>query len=309
MKVIYDRKNWNEEAVVATVGFFDGVHPGHRFLIRAMRTLAREQQLPTAIITFPKHPGVVLRPDYRPKVLNSFEEKMELLATTGIDYVIVIDFTTTLATFTAQAFITTVLVPEWKVKVLFVGYDHRFGFQRAEGFEKYLVYGQLCGMEVVSVSSFNNDQGVAVSSSMIRSLIENGEMTVVSSLLGYHYQIKGQVVNGQHVGRQLGFPTANLIVDEKFKVIPRNGLYAVRIIINEQKYYGVLYIGLRPTIEYDDSLRIEVNIFEFSKDIYDESIVVEFIDFIREDRKFDSFVELREQMKKDKAIALQLIHK
>lgn len=299
MKVIYDINDWKERAVVATIGFFDGVHPGHRFLLQEMQELATERNLPSAVITFPVHPRVVLQSDYQPKLLNSFEEKLTLLSETGIDYVIVMDFTPELASLTARAFIADILSAQWHVKTLLIGYDHRFGHLRAEGFEQYAIYGKECGMEIIEASSYS-EKGVAVSSSAIRRLIEDGDVASASRLLGYHYHLKGHVVDGHKVGRRLGFPTANIVVDEKFKVIPKNGSYAVWIEVEGKRYKGMLYIGSRPTIAYDKERSIEVNIFDFSENIYQKPIVVEFVDFIREDMKFDSLDELREQMEKDK---------
>ena len=348
MKVIYDIENWKEEAVVATIGFFDGVHPGHRFLLWELRKLADEHRIPSAIITFSTHPRIVLHSDYQPKLLNSFDEKLELLSTTGVDYIIVINFTTSIAALSAHDFITEILSTKLRVKTLLIGYDHRFGFQRAEGFEQYVTYGKECGMEVIKASSFagkefvddstvllQNEEdsnfdifvdrvqhlpaegmpcinpkgykGLAVSSSSVRRLILKGDVAAASRLLGYPYRLKGHIVNGYKVGRTIGFPTANIAIDEKFKVIPMSGSYAVWIIIDNLQYNGMLYIGSRPTLEYVDPISIEVNIFDFSEDIYSKSVVVEFVEFIREDIKFDSLDDLREQMSSDKLIAEKLL--
>ena len=303
MKIIYDRNDWVEEAVVATIGFFDGIHCGHCFLLQEMRKHAKEHGIPDAVITFPVHPSVILHSDFQPQLLNSFDEKMALFAKTGIDYVIVMDFTPELAALTAREFISTVLVPEWRVQTLFVGYDHRFGRRQPEEIEQELTDGKYFGLEVIKASSFRSDNGLVVSSSVIRHLIETGDVAEASRLLGYPYRLKGHVVNGRQVGRRLGFPTANMAVDEKFKVIPRSGSYAVQITIDDTKYDGMLYIGARPTIGPDDTLHIEAHIFDFSKDIYNESITVEFVDFIREDRRFDSPDELRVQIQRDKTQA------
>ena len=307
MKIIYDKKDWQEEAVVATVGFFDGVHTGHRFLLQEMCNRAKERRLPAAIITFPAHPRVVLHSDYQPKLLNSFDERLTLLSMTGIDYIIVMNFTPELATLSAREFITAVLASEWHVKTLLIGFDHRFGYQREDGVIQYADYGRTFGMEVVSVGSFNSDKGLAVSSSVIRRLIETGDMAAVSQLLGYHYRLKGRVVNGHRIGHKMGFPTANIAVDEPLKMIPRNGSYAVRVTVDGQRYNGMLYIGSRPTIEGDNSLRIEAHIFDFAKDIYNKPITVEFVAFIREERKFDSLKTLSVQIEEDRKIAKQFL--
>lgn len=302
MKVIYDRNEWKEKEIVATIGFFDGVHPGHRFLLREMLELAKVRKLPSAVITFPVHPRIVLQSDYQPKLLNSFDEKLELLSKTGIDYVIVMDFTPELAALTAQTFITDVLSAQWHVSTLLIGHDHRFGHQRAEGFEQYVAYGRACGMEIVKATSYS-EKGVAVSSSAIRRLIERGDVETASHLLGYYYRLKGHVVGGHKVGRLIGFPTANIAVDEKFKVIPQSGSYAVWIKVDNKRYKGMLYIGSRPTVNNGNNLSIEVNIFDFSADIYNQPITVEFVKFIREDMKFNSLDELREQMEADRCAA------
>ena len=299
MKIVYQIKDWDEKAVIATIGFFDGVHPGHCFLLQEMQHLASQRHIPSAVITFPVHPRVVLNADYQPKLLNSFDEKLSLLSETGIDYIIVMDFKPALAAMTAREFIGAVLVPQWHVRTLIVGYNHRFGYHRTEGFENYVLDGKDFGLEVIQTSSFSADKDIAVSSSMIRRLIEAGDVAAASRLLGYHYRLKGCVIDGNQKGRELGFPTANITVEDKYKVIPRNGSYVVRISIGDKNYDGMLYIGSRPTISTDDSLRIEVHIFDFSEDIYGKSVTVEFIDFIREEKKFTSLSELREQMMTD----------
>lgn len=299
MKIINDIKDWREDAVVTTIGFFDGVHPGHRFLLREMQDLAKNRNLPSAVITFPVHPRIILQSDYQPKLINSFEEKLALLSDTGIDYVIVMDFTPELAALSAREFIMDVLAAKWHVETLLIGYDHRFGYMRTEGFEQYVIYGKECGMEIIKAFSYS-EKGVAVSSSAVRRMIECGDMETASRLLGYNYHLKGHVVNGHRIGRQIGFPTANIVVDEKFKIIPKDGSYAVWIEIDGKRYKGMLYIGSRPTIENGNERSIEVNIFDFSENIYNKSITVEFVNFIREDMKFDSLNELRDQMQKDK---------
>ena len=306
MNVIYDIENWNVEAVVATIGFFDGVHPGHRFLLDEMIDVSKKRGLPSAIITFSTHPRVVLHSDYQPKLLNSFDEKIELLSKTGVDYIVVMDFTTELASLTAHEFITGVLADKLHVKTLLIGYDHRFGYQRVEGFEQYVVYGRECGMEVVMASSYS-DKGMVVSSSVVRSLIGSGDVATASQLLGYPYHLKGHVVDGQKLGRSIGFPTANIAVDERFKVIPHYGSYAVRIIIDGKRHDGMLYVGSRPTLNDDDVVSIEANIFDFSDDIYGQKVTVEFVDFIREDMKFDSIDELAGQMYNDKITACKML--
>jgi len=299
MKVIDDIKDWDAGATAATIGFFDGVHLGHRYLLAELRRLAAMRGLPSAVITFSRHPRIVLQSDYQPKMLNSFDEKIELLAETGADYAFIMDFTSGLAALSADKFIKDILRNNLNIKMLLIGYDHRFGYKRAEGFEKYAEYGSECGIEVVSASSFSN-AGAAVSSSAVRRYIEAGNVAMAARLLGYDYRLKGHVVGGAKIGRSIGFPTANIAVDEAFKVIPLHGSYAVWVVIDGRYMKGMLYVGSRPTVD-DGVPSIEVNIFDFSDDIYGKEVMVEFVEFVRSDEKFASLEELAVQMMKDKS--------
>ncbi|MDR1524660.1 MAG: riboflavin biosynthesis protein RibF [Tannerella sp.] len=307
MKVIDDINKWKEEAVVATVGFFDGVHPGHRFLIGEMRRIAEERNLPAAIITFPVHPRVVLQADFRPELLTSFDEKLELLSATGIDYAVVMDFTPSLAALPARAFITDVLSGQWRVRTLLIGYDHRFGHLRSDGFEQYAAYGRACGMEVVGAEACSAG-GTTFSSSGVRRLLQKGDVAGAARALGYFYRLSGRVVKGCRLGRSIGFPTANIAVDEKCKIVPPAGSYAVWVIVGGERHKGMLYIGSRPTVNSDsDRVSIEVNIFGFSKDIYNEPVAVEFVEFVRDDMKLDSLDELKKQIRADKSKAGRIL--
>lgn len=295
-------KNINDipwKAPVATIGFFDGVHLGHRFLIEELKRLAAARGLPSAVITFPEHPRKVLHADYQPKLLNSFEEKLEQLATTGVDYCIVFDFTLELSKLTAREFIVNVLAKQLRVKALLIGYDHRFGHNREEGFEQYVGYGKACGMDVIEAAGFTENQ-IAVSSSEIRKSLLACRVEQAAGLLSYPYRLKGSIVSGYKVGRTLGFPTANIQVDETFKVIPGIGVYAVWVDLQNRRYKGMLYIGNRPTLNNGENITLEVNILDFSDDIYNNEITVSFIYYIRGDIRFDSLEELREQLNKDR---------
>jgi riboflavin kinase/FMN adenylyltransferase len=287
--------------LVATIGFFDGVHQGHRFLIRQMRDIARTRRLPSAVITFLQHPRVELHADYQPKLLNSFDEKLMHLAGTGIDYCIALEFTAALSQLTAEVFITSVLSRKWKVKTLLIGYDHRFGHDRADGFEQYVAYASACGMEVMKTPPFIDDR-VAVSSSEVRKQLAAGRVERATQLLTYPYQLKGHVVQGSRIGRTLGFPTANIQIDEPFKMLPLEGVYAVEVSLQEKKYKGMLYIGRRPTLSVGNQVTPEVHIFDFDGDLYADEISVSFIRYIRGDIRFHSLEELKEQLKRDKYV-------
>lgn len=306
MIVVRDTELLKGIELVATIGFFDGVHLGHRFLIGDMCEVAKYRGLPSAVITFPEHPRSVLHADYQPKLLNSFEEKMQQLATTGVDYCIVLDFTLELSRLMAKEFITSVLAERLHVKTLLIGYDHRFGHDRTDGFEQYVAYGADCGIDVMKASPY--DEGhTAVSSSEIRKLISNCEVEKAAHLLTYPYQLKGSIVSGYKVGRTLGFPTANIRVDEPFKVVPGIGVYAVWVDVVGQRYKGMLYIGDRPTLNNGSDISLEVNILDFSGDIYDDPIVVSFIHFVRGDIKFATLEELKEQLERDRRAVSEML--
>ena len=195
MIVVRDFDRLKEKELVATIGFFDGVHLGHRFLIDEMKEIAKARNLPSAVITFPKHPRAVLHTDYQPKLLNSFEEKLQQLETTGVDYCIVLDFTIELSRLSAKEFITSILAKSLHVKTLLIGYDHRFGHDRTDGFEQYVVYGTECGIEALKASPY--DEGnTAVSSSEIRKLLQAGNVAEAAYLLTYPYQLLGHIVSG-----------------------------------------------------------------------------------------------------------------
>lgn len=306
MIVIKDTDLLKRKKLAATIGFFDGVHLGHRFLIDELKDIAKAKNLPSAVITFPEHPRAVLHSDYQPKLLNSFEEKLEQLATTGIDYCIVLDFTIELSRLTAQEFITSILAEKLHTKVLLIGYDHRFGRDRKDGFEQYVQYGAACGMEVINASPYDEGR-TAVSSSEIRKLLATGQVEEADRLLTYPYQLHGTIVDGYKVGRKLGFPTANIRVDEPYKIIPGTGVYAVWVSLKEEKYKGMLYIGNRPTLDNGDNITLEVNILDFTGDIYNNEITVAFIYYVRGDVKFNSLEELKEQLKRDRKTVDRLL--
>jgi riboflavin kinase/FMN adenylyltransferase len=297
MRIIHEAKEKNGKAWVATVGFFDGVHRGHRFLIEEMRRMAAGCGLPAAVFTFPVHPRVVLQADYRPELLNSFDEKLARLSTTGIDYCAVLDFTPAMANLSARSFITNVLAEQWGVRTLWAGYDHRFGHLRADGFEEYVAFGAACGMEVRRASLLEAEGG-AISSSRIRRLLAEGRVEEAARGLTYAYRLKGHVVSGRQIGRKLGFPTANIDVDERFKVWPGMGVYAVRVHLGGACYKGMLSIGNRPTFDGKD-VAIEVHLLHFSGSIYQQFMEVEFIRYLRPNRKFDSLDALRTQLAED----------
>ena len=298
MNVIHHIEKKGTKGLLATVGFFDGVHTGHRHLIREMQRLADNRELSTAVFTFPVHPRIVLQTNYQPKLLNSTDEKLALLASTGIDYCVVMDFTPELAACSASDFIVDYLSGQWHVQCLLVGYDHRFGHNRTDGFEQYVGYGKGCGMEILSASSYEKD-AEKVSSSKIRQLLSECRVEEVANLLSYPYRLKGHVVGGYQVGRTIEFPTANIEIYDPLKLKPGSGVYAVWVYIDNVRYKGMLSIGNRPTLNGKQTT-IEVHVLHFSDTVYSQSIEVEFIRYLRANQKFKNIKALKAQLTKDR---------
>jgi riboflavin kinase / FMN adenylyltransferase len=291
---------------VVTIGTFDGVHLGHRKIISRLMELAQRQNGETVVLTFFPHPRMVLHPDdHGLKLLNTLEERISLIEKQGIDHLIVQPFTMEFSRQSSAEFVRNVLVSSLGAKTLVIGYDHHFGRNR-EG-----TYREL--EELAPVYNFGLEEiqeeivhEVAVSSTKIRKALEEGNISYANELLGYEYMLTGQVVKGDGVGKKLGFPTANIVVQEKFKLIPADGIYAVQIKTGEERYNGMLYIGNRPTFGKTQHM-IEVNIFDFEKDIYGKEITVYFRQRIRDDAKFASPEELSRQLEDDRQKALSVL--
>lgn len=302
------KKETGLSEVVGTLGFFDGVHIGHRHLIEQVKAEAKRLGLPSAVITFPVHPRKVLQADYQPKLLCGYEEKLEQLATTGVDYCISLPFTTELSKLDAEDFIAKVLHERIHVNTLLIGYDHRFGRNREHGFDQYVEHGKKVGMNIIQATEMRVDDE-DVSSSRIRRLLMKGDIETANRLLTYNYTLSGKIVEGYQVGRTIGFPTANVKAWEKYKVVPLLGVYAVLVHFQGKTLQGMLYIGTRPTLQDDSEISVEVNIFDFEGDLYNESLTVEFIDFIRGDEKFESIKQLVESIHKDKVNVIERLKK
>lgn len=305
MELIDSNHIIDHKPLVATIGFFDGVHRGHRYLIDQLLSIAKKKQLASAVITFPVHPRRALDTDFQPALLCGYEEKLKRLSETGLDYSISLNFTKEMSMFSARDFIHKILKEELNVSVLLIGYDHRFGHNRSDGFEEYKKYGAEVGIEVVEAQEL--DSGFNVSSSHIRRCLAQGDIEKANDMLGYKYTISGQIVEGFKVGRTIGFPTANIKIWEDFKVVPALGVYAVHVNIGAEKYKGMLYIGNRPTLHDGGGISLEVNIFDFDDDLYGKTLSVEFIEFVRLDEKFPSLQELVQQIHKDKETVKQIL--
>ena len=285
---------------VATIGFFDGVHAGHRCLIGQVVAEARCRGGSSLLVTFDRHPSLVLRPEAPLALLTTDDERQELLQATGADDIAVIPFTRQLAAMSARAFMDAVLKKELGVQVLVIGYDHRFGHGRKDTFEDYVRYGREIGIEVLQAEEL---AGVDhVSSSAIRRALQAGDVQHANSMLGYPYFLRGSVVGGFRIGRQLGYPTANILPLDLRKLIPKDGVYAVQVLTEKMRAAlgcpGMLYIGERPTFGGGERT-IEVHLLHFHGDLYDEQVEIRFLRFIREQRTFASAEELRQQLQAD----------
>lgn len=306
MKTIEDIDNFKNDGLVLTVGFFDGVHVGHQHLINCLRKVADEEGLQSAVLTFWPHPRIVLDEDYKPSLLNSMDEKFIHLSALPIDYCIKMPFSTELSNYFASDFMKKILKEKLNVKHLVVGYDHRFGRNREEGIEDYRAHGKEIGMKVSQATPFYMD-GFCISSSFIRSLLKSGEAKLASKYLGYPYQLKGTVIKGSQVGRKLGFPTANVELDINNKCLPKVGVYAVKVSLNEALHNGMLYIGSKPTFGGEKKISIEVNLFDFNEDIYGETICIELIDFVRKQERFENEEILKQNIASDKEKSLNIL--
>jgi riboflavin kinase / FMN adenylyltransferase len=288
---------------IVTSGTFDGVHLGHQKIISRLKEVAEKSSGETVLITFWPHPRMILKPeDDTLKLLNTFEEKVELLKQQGIQHLLRIPFTKEFSQITSQEFITSILVNTIGTKKLVIGYDHRFGNNREGSFEQLKLSGPAYGFDVEEIERQDVDH-VAVSSSKIRKALEEGDLETATHLLGRPYSISGQVVRGDKLGRVLGYPTANIDLDSRLKLIPADGIYAVTVQHEHTTFKGMLYIGNRPTVN-GTKRAIEVNIFEFNKEIYGETLTVHFHQLIRSDSKFQDLEALKMQLHQDKKDAL-----
>lgn len=294
---------------VASIGFFDGVHRGHRHLIRQVESAAKQRDMDAMLITFCRHPREVVQPDYIPQLLTSTREKVQLLEQADIQRLEVLNFDHEMSQLSAKDFMRQVLRDQLGVKVLVMGYDHHFGHGGGE-MEDYIRWGEEVGIEVLRAEELPQDY---VSSSECRRKLMAGEVEEAARLLGHPYLLTGQVGEGHHIGQKLGFPTANVIL-ERGKVLPAHGVYAVKVRMESasgqtHEYAGMLNIGTRPTMENGEDTSIEVNILNFEGDLYGKTIQLEFLKRLRDERKFSSFQELQEQLGKDREQVISIGNK
>lgn len=292
---------------IVTIGTFDGVHIGHKLILEKLIQNAKERDCESVVLTFFPHPRMVLQESSDVKLINTIEEKSELIGNIGIENLIIHPFDQKFSRLTAEEFVKTILVDLLNIKKIIIGYDHRFGRNRTANIDDLIVYGKQYDFEVEQISAQEiNDN--AVSSTKIRNAILEGNISLANKYLGYNYTFSGEVVKGKQLGRTIGFPTANIQIKESYKLIPKNGVYIVKSNYDGNTIFGMMNIGNRPTVNGENQT-IEVNFFDFDTDIYNKIISIEILDFIRDEQKFDSLDSLKSQLNKDQQTSLSYISK
>ena len=290
---------------ILTLGTFDGVHKGHQKILKKLNSEANKAKLKSIVLTFFPHPRIVLNPRSNLKLINTIKERSELLEKSGIDFLITHPFDKTFSELSPEKFVKNILVDKLKIKKILIGYDHKFGKNRTAGIEDLKKFGLKYDFDVIEISAKEQNK-VTISSTKIRKSIENGDFNKAKSFLGYHFNIEGLVIKGNAIGRTIGFPTANLDISEDYKLIPKRGVYLIFSLIENKKVFGMMNIGIKPTLN-NDRETIEVNFFDWEKDLYNKQVKVYVLNFIRDEKKFTSLIKLEEQIKLDKKTCLKLI--
>ena len=306
MKIKTTLDAYSKKDSVVTIGTFDGVHIGHQKIIKQLVEIAEKDNLQAVVLTFFPHPRMVLQKDTGINLINTIDEKSQLLENFGIDHLVIHKFTKEFSRLGAMEFVRDTLVKKLHVKHIIIGYDHRFGRNRTANIDNLREYGEVYNFKITEISAQEIDE-VAVSSTKIRKALNNGDIEVANAFLGYNFMLTGTVVEGKNLGKQIDFPTANLNIEESYKLIPKNGSYVVKSIIEDKTIYGMMNIGTNPTVN-GESQSIEVHFFNFNKNIYNKKIQVELIKRLRDEQKFDSIDTLKVQLHKDKEICLNYLN-
>lgn len=307
MRVHNDFTTYNPINPVVTVGAFDGVHLGHLEILKRLKQIAAETSGETVVVSFWPHPRHVLNAHLSLKLLNTPSEKNVLLKNASIDHLVIIPFDSNFSDLSSDQFIKNYLVERLKVKNILMGYNHHFGKDREGNIDLIRQYSVEYGFRVNQIPPhiIENEK---ISSTKIRHAIANGAIDFANKLLGYHYMITGEVVEGQKLGREIGFPTANIRIDEEYKLIPQDGVYAVKVSVNNAIYKGMLNIGYRPTVNANNvSKTLEVHILDFDEEIYNQQITIEFAAKIRDEIKFPDLNALKAQLEIDKRVTWDII--
>lgn len=289
------------------MGTFDGVHIGHKKIIEKLIQNTADNQYESLILTFFPHPRMILQEESEIKLLNTIDEKALLLEKTGLDNLIIHPFDKEFSRLTAEEFVKNILVDKFNIKKIIIGHDHRFGRNRTANIDDLIIYGKQYDFEVEQISA-QEINAVSVSSTKIRNAISEGNLTLANNYLGYEYFLTGTIIKGRQLGRTIGFPTANLRIEENYKLIPQNGVYVVKSILDNKTVFGMMNIGTNPTVNWGN-LSLEVHFFDFETDLYNQKIVVSILHRIRSEQKFESLDLLTAQLKKDKETSISFIRK
>ena len=305
MKISESLSLSSEDKTVVTIGTFDGVHIGHQKIVLHLIETAKANGLKSAILTFFPHPRMVLQKDTNIKLINTVEERHDILESLGIDYLFIKKFTHEFSRMSAEDFVKQFLIDKLQAKKIIIGYDHRFGRNRNADISDLKKFGQKYDFDVEEIPAQDIDE-VSVSSTKIRKALIDGNIKKANKYLGYNFIITGLIIKGKGLGKELGFPTANLKVEEDYKLIPKQGSYIVKSVIDNDLVFGMMNIGVNPTVD-GKKQSIEVHFFDFKKSIYNTKIKVELLGRLREEKKFDSLEQLKNQLEKDKVIVQQFI--
>lgn len=290
---------------IITIGTFDGVHIGHQKILKRVVSLAQKENLVPTVLTLFPHPRMVLQKDHSIKLLNTIDERIQLLKNLAIEEVIVKEFTKEFANLSAKNYVEQILVDELNTKQIVIGYDHHFGKNRSANIDDLKVFAKAFNFKVEEISA-QEIEDVTVSSTKIRKALNNGNIEIANSYLGYNYFISGDVVKGKGIGRTLDYPTANIAIKESYKLIPRDGVYVVKSEIEDLTIYGMMNIGTNPTVD-GKTRSIEVHFFDFDKDIYGKTLRIEFLHWLRSEQKFENLEALKKQLSNDMTNALEHI--
>lgn len=291
---------------VVTIGTFDGVHIGHSAILKRLVETAKKEDLDSVVLTFFPHPRMVLQQHSEISLLNTIDERAQLLEKTGLEHLVIHQFTHAFSRLTALEYVRDILVNGLKAKKIIIGYDHRFGRNRTANIENLKEFGLTYGFEVEEISAKELDD-VTISSTKIRNALNAGDIETANSYLGYNYMLTGEIEKGKALGRTINYPTANLKLKEKYKLIPKNGVYVVASIIESKKIFGITSIGTNPTVG-GKKRTIETHFLNFNKDLYEKEITIEFLKHIRNEETFDSIEELRQEIEIDEKKAIQFLN-
>ena len=291
---------------ILTLGTFDGVHLGHRKILERLTQNTENGEYESLVLTFFPHPRMVLQGESDVKLLSTLSEKIELLEKLGIQNLVIHPFDKTFSRLTAEEFVITVLVDQFHIQKIIIGHDHRFGRNRTANIDDLIAFGKQQDFEVEQISVQEID-AVSISSTKIRTALSAGNMALANEYLGYEYFLTGTVFKGKQLGSTIGFPTANLQIEESYKLIPRNGVYVIKSNINKKIVFGMMNIGFNPTVS-GENLSIEIHYFDFDADLYHQKISVFILEYLRPEQKFDSVDLLKQQLGKDRKSALEYIN-